>query len=60
MIRAVLNAGETILTEMVDRVRHKTRVVKISLVNIINAMSHTSTTVQTGVIADDLEFTYFG
>jgi hypothetical protein len=47
LIRAVLNAGEAILAEMIDRVRHYTRVIRISLVDIINAMSQTSTTVQT-------------
>jgi hypothetical protein len=47
MIRAVLNAGETILAKVIDRIRHYTRIIRISFVDIINAMSHTSTTVQT-------------
>jgi len=59
MIRAVLNAGETILTEMIDRVRHYTGIIRTSLVDIINAMSHTSATVQTCIIAYDLELPYF-
>jgi len=60
MIRAVLNAGETILTEMIDWIRHFARVSRISLVDLINAMSHTPTTVQAGIIASDLELPYFG
>jgi hypothetical protein len=60
MIRAVLNAGETILAEMIDWVRHYTGIIRSSIVDIINAMSHTSATVQTCIIADDLELPYFG
>jgi hypothetical protein len=59
MMRAVLNAGETILTEMIDWVRHYTRIIRISLVDIINAMSHTPATVQTGIVAYYLELPNF-
>jgi hypothetical protein len=58
MIRAVLNAGETILTEMIDWVRHQTRIISISLVDIVNAMSDASTAVQASITASDLKLPY--
>jgi hypothetical protein len=60
MIRAVLNAGEAIFTEIIDWVRHYTGIIRISLVDIINAMNHAPTAVQTCIIANDLELPYFG
>jgi hypothetical protein len=60
MIRAVLNAGETILTEMIDWVRHYAGIIRISLMDLINAMLHTPTTVQACIIAHNLELSYFG
>jgi hypothetical protein len=55
-LRAVLNTGETVFAELTHRFCHFPLVAILSLVDVIDALSHAPSAVEAVILPDDLEF----